>query len=225
MQTQMMRAERLASAGLLAAGVAHEVGNPLTCISSLAQVLKTRARDGQIQQGLADIEVHAGRIERILRGLTQLVRPRALAFEEASFERIVRSAMKLARHNPAVRRMPMTATFAPDLPPVCAAADQMLQVFLNLILNAAEAGGGLAIEASAVEGEVRVVFRDTGPGMSPEQLRRLFDPFSSTKSDETHLGLGLFVSHEIVRQHGGRIIATSAPGGGSTFSVHLPRER
>jgi PAS domain S-box-containing protein len=225
MQMQMVRAERLAAAGLLAAGVTHEVGNPLTCISSLAQVFGARARDPEIRQGFNDIELHAGRIERILQGLTQLTRPTVLPFQDCSVENIVRSAMQLAQHNPAARRMRISAAFDATLPPIHVAPDQLLQVFLNLILNAAEAGGDLAIEAAAEGAEVRIAFRDTGGGMSDEQLGKLFDPFYSVKEGEQHMGLGLFVSHEIVRQHGGTIVAESKLGSGSTLSVLLPAER
>jgi PAS domain S-box-containing protein len=123
MQMQMVRAERLAAAGLLAAGVTHEVGNALTCISSLAQVLRTRARDPEIRQGFHDIELHAGRIERILQGLTQLTRPSPLPFQDCAVENIVRSAMQLARHNPAARKMRITAAFDGELPPIHVAPD------------------------------------------------------------------------------------------------------
>jgi PAS domain S-box-containing protein len=225
MQVQMVRGERLAAAGLLAAGVAHEVGNPLTCISSLAQVLRGRPQQTEVAQGLEDIEQHAGRIERILQGLTQLTHPGPLPFQECAIEEIVRSAMHLARHNPAARRMDIRATLDPGLTPIRIAPDQLLQVFLNLILNAADAGGALVIEATAANDAVRIAFRDTGRGMSRDQLRRLFDPFYSTKESGPHMGLGLFVSLEIVRQHGGTIVADSELGSGSTFTVVLPTER
>lgn len=225
MQVQMIRGERLAAAGLLAAGVAHEVGNPLACISSLTQVLSTRTRDADLEQGLRDIEVHAGRIERILEGLTQLTRPGPLPFQDCSIEPLVRSAVHLAQHNPRARRMSISTTFASELPTVRVAPDQLLQVFLNIILNAADAGGALAIDATATSDAVRIAFRDTGWGMSRDQLRKLFDPFYSTKESGQHMGLGLFVSLEIVRQHGGTIVADSELGSGSTVTVILPTER
>lgn len=224
MQRQMVSAERLAAAGLLAAGVAHEVGNPLACISSLSEVLRARAGDPGIQRGLDDIEIHAGRIEKIVQELTQLTRPASSEFRRCSIEEIVRSAIQLVRHNPAARRIGVAARVAPDLPAVRAAPDQLLQVFLNLVLNAADAGGDLTITAVAEDGELHVTFADTGRGMSHDELRKLFDPFYSTKEKEKHMGLGLFVSHEIVRQHGGSIVAESAPGSGSTFTVRLPVE-
>jgi len=222
---QIVRSERLAAAGLLAAGVAHEVGNPLTCISSLAQFLMARASDPVIREGLENIEVHVERISRIVQDLTRLTRPAPATLREASVGNLVDTAVNLARHNPAVRRMKMDSAVDPALPAVRVAPDHLVQVFLNLILNAADSGGHLTIRAARTGGAIRVIFDDTGCGMTAEEMRRLFDPFHSTKDNETHLGLGLFVSHEIVRQHGGDLLVESQPGVGSTVTVVLPMER
>ena len=221
---QIVRSERLAAAGLLAAGVAHEVGNPLTCISALAQVLMARTSDKAILDGLENIEVHVGRISRIVQDLTRLTRPAPATLREASVGNLVDTAVNLARHNPAVRRMKMDSAVDPALPAVRVAPDHLVQVFLNLILNAADSGGNLTIRAVGAGGTIRVIFEDTGCGMTAEEMRRLFDPFHSTKDNETHLGLGLFVSHEIVRQHGGDLLVESQPGVGATVTVVLPVE-
>ncbi len=222
---QIVRSERLAAAGLLAAGVAHEVGNPLTCISSLAQFLMARASDPAMREGLENIEVHVDRISRIVQDLTRLTRPAPATLREASVGNLVDTAVNLARHNPAVRRMKMDSAVDPALPAVRVAPDHLVQVFLNLILNAADSGGHLTIRAVRTGGAIRVIFDDTGCGMTAEEMRRLFDPFHSTKDNETHLGLGLFVSHEIVMQHGGELLVESQPGVGSTVTVVLPMER
>jgi len=222
---QIVRSERLAAAGLLAAGVAHEVGNPLTCISSLAQFLMARATDPAIREGLESIEVHVGRIGRILQDLTQLTRPAPAMLSEASLKDLVDTAVSLARHNPVVRRMRVENVVEPTLPSVRVAPDRLVQVFLNLILNAADAGGELTIRAVHASDAIRVIFEDKGRGMTPDEMRRIFDPFHSTKDNEAHLGLGLFVSHEIVRQHGGELSVESQPGVGSAFAVVLPLEQ
>jgi PAS domain S-box-containing protein len=222
---QIVRSERLAAAGLLAAGVAHEVGNPLTCISALAQVLMARTSDKGILDGLENIEVHVGRISRIVQDLTRLTRPAPATLREASVGNLVDTAVSLARHNPAARRMKMDSVVDPALPAVRVAPDHLVQVFLNLILNAADSGGNLTIRAVGRDGTIRVIFEDTGCGMTAEEMRRLFDPFHSTKNNETHLGLGLFVSHEIVRQHGGDLLVESQPGIGATVTVVLPVEQ
>src|SRR6266853_1003556 len=222
---QIVRSERLAAAGLLAAGVAHEVGNPLTCISSLAQFLMARAADPAIREGLENIEVHVDRISRILQDLTQLTRPAPAMLSQASLKDLVDTAVNLARHNPVVRRMRVENVVEPTLPSVWVAPDRLVQVFLNLILNAADAGGELTIRAVHASDAIRVIFEDKGRGMTPDEMRRIFDPFHSTKDNETHLGLGLFVSHEIVRQHGGELSVESQPGVGSAFAVVLPLEQ
>ena len=222
---QIVRSERLAAAGLLAAGVAHEVGNPLTCISSLAQFLMARASDPAIREGLESIEVHVERIGRTLQDLTQLTRPAPAMLSEASLKDLVDTAVNLARHNPVVRRIRVESVVGPTLPSVWVARDRLVQVFLNLILNAADAGGGLTIRAVQASDAIRVIFEDKGRGMTADEMRRIFDPFHSTKDNETHLGLGLFVSHEIVRQHGGELSVESQPGVGSTFTVALPLEQ
>src|SRR5712691_8862478 len=221
---QIVHSERLAAAGLLAAGVAHEVGNPLTCISALAQVLMARTSDGAIREGLENIEIHVGRIGRIVQDLTQLTRPTPATLSEASLEDLVDTAVNLARHNPVVRRMRVDSVVEPTLPPVRVASDRLVQVFLNLILNAADAGGNLTIRAVRASNAILVTFEDSGCGITAEQMRHLFDPFHSTKNSDNHLGLGLFVSHEIVRQHGGDLLVESQPGAGSTITVVLPLE-
>src|SRR3989440_4784266 len=222
---QIVRSERLAAAGLLAAGVAHEVGNPLTCISSLAQFLMARASDPAIREGLESIEVHVGRIGRILQDLTQLTRPAPAMLSQGSIKDLVDTAVSLARHNPVVRRMRVENVVESALPSVWVAPDRLVQVFLNLILNAADAGDELTIRAVQGSDAIRVIFEDKGRGMTPDEMRRVFDPFHSTKDNVTHLGLGLFVSHEIVRQHGGELSVESQPGVGSAFTVVLPLEQ
>src|SRR5712692_7731889 len=221
---QIVRSERLAAAGLLAAGVAHEVGNPLTCISSLAQVLKARAFSPAIREGLENIEVHVGRIGRIVQDLTQLTRPTPATLSDASLKDLVDTAMSLARHNPVVRRMRVDSVVDPALPLVRVAPDHLVQVFLNLILNAADAGGRLTVRTVGAGETIRVNFEDNGCGMTAEQMRHLFDQFHSTKNGDNHMGLGLYVSHEIVRQHGGDLLVESQPGVGATVTVVLPVE-
>ena len=221
---QIVRSERLAAAGLLAAGVAHEVGNPLTCISSLAQVLKARTADDAVRHGLENIEVHVDRIGRIVQDLTRLTRPTPTAVRETSIRDLVDTAVSLARHNPVVRLMRVDTVVDQDLPLVRVSPDHLVQVFLNLILNAADAGGKLGVRAFQSGDTVRVRFEDSGCGMTAEQMRHLFNPFQSTKNSDSHLGLGLFVSHEIIRQHGGDLLVESQPGAGSTITVVLPME-
>jgi PAS domain S-box-containing protein len=222
LQAQMIGSERLAATGLLAAGVAHEIGNAVTCVSSLCQMLAGIAVDPKVRQGLRDVQGHTDRISRTLEDLTRLSRPRPVEIRETALGELIDTAVRLARHSRGAHRMNIVATVAPSLPTVRVSADHVVQVFINLILNAAESGGDLSIAAAGDEHAVRVEFRDTGCGMSADQIDRLFDPFSSTKEGDGHLGLGMFVCREIIRHHQGRITVESRPGGGSTVTVTLP---
>jgi PAS domain S-box-containing protein len=225
LNVQLVRSERLATAGLLAAGVAHEIGNPVACITSLVEMLSARAGSRPVRRGLADIGEHAARIEKIVEDFTRLARSAPLEFRPHAVAELVDTAITLARHNPVARPLRVTVRLDPDLPPVLVTGARILQVFLNLVLNAAEAGGALLVTATAVDEAVHVRFRDTGVGLAPATLERAFDPFFSTKESTTHMGLGLFVSHEIVRQHGGTMLAESESGQGATFTVVLPAAR
>jgi PAS domain S-box-containing protein len=222
LQERMIRGEQLAATGLLAAGVAHEIGNALTCVSSLCQMLASLAVEPRLRQGLRDVLGHADRIDRILQDLTRLARPRPFQIAETALAELLDTAVRLARHHRVVHPMRIVTTVEPALPAIHVSADHLQQVFVNLILNAAESGGDLTIAAARDGDAVRVEFRDTGCGMSAEQLERLFDPFFSTKEGAGARGLGLFVCHEIVRHHQGRIAADSRPGVGSTVTVTLP---
>lgn len=218
----MIGSERRAATGLLAAGVAHEIGNAVTCVSSLCQMLASLAGDPRVRQGLRDVQGHTHRIERSLQDLTRLARPRVFELRETPLGELIDTAVRLARHSRVAHGMGIVAAVPPSLPTLRVSADHVLQVFINLILNAAESGGDLSIAAASDEHTVRVEFQDTGCGMSAGQLDRLFDPFSSTKDGAGHLGLGMFVCREIIHHHRGRITVESRPGAGSTVTVTLP---
>lgn len=221
---QAIQTERLATAGRLAAGVAHEVGNPLACVSSLAETLSQQTTEGRMQGGLEQIQHHVERVERIVRDLTRLARPSRLSIRRVSVGELLQSAVELGRHAPSARKTRITLTCESDALYVSVDPDRIVQVFLNLILNAADAGGDLEISASRINDQVNVMFHDNGRGIPAEMLPQVFDPFFSTKT-ERHAGLGLFVSHETIRQHGGVLLVESQLGLGSTFTVRLPCAR
>lgn len=221
LQAQVVNTERLATAGLLAAGVAHEIGNPLAGVSSLAQMLRQQSTEPLVQRGLHDIERHVARIDHIVRELTRVARPTRIHLRKIRLDEVLDRAVELARHVPTARTMPITVVDGAGLRDVHGDADRLAQVFLNLILNAADAGGELTVQFAHDHEHVSVSFSDTGRGMGPEEMRRVFDPFFSTKTNG-HAGLGLFVSHETVRQHAGRLLVDSRAGAGATFTVVLP---
>ena len=224
-EREVMRSDQLAMVGQLAAGVAHELRNPLTSVKMLVQ---HGLREGELQglaaEDLAIIEREIRRMERILQQFLDFARPVKPTRRPLSLAAIVRRALALVE----VRARKQSVQLHFHEPSVAliveADEDQLQQLVLNLILNALDlmpAGGTLSItldRPNAQQCEVHV--SDTGPGIAAELLPRLFDPFVSTK--ETGIGLGLAVSHRIALSHGGTLSAANQPGGGARFSLTLP---
>ena len=224
-----LRSERLATVGRLAAGVAHEVGNPLGAIAGYAELARTRLEAGaappaELADLLARISGEAARIDAIIRDLLDFARPADLALAPVSLARAVEGAVRLARMQPRFRAVEVAVDLPADLPKVRADERRVGQVLLNLLLNAGDAmeGAGAVRVGARTEGDhVRVEVADRGPGILPEHLPRLFDPFFTTKSPGNGTGLGLAVCHGIVESLGGDIRAGNAPGGGAVFTVRL----
>lgn len=224
-EREVLRAEQLAAVGQLAAGVAHEIRNPLTSIKMLVQA----GREGDPPGGLAsdDLEVierEVRRMERSLKTFLDFARPPKPERREIELAPVIRHTLDLVRGRAVKQRVEVR--FDPPAEPVRLFADpEMLrQVFVNLALNALDvmpAGGRLEIALEPLAGTwVRAVVRDTGPGVAPEIEPRLFQPFVSSK--ETGLGLGLVTSRRIVEDHGGTLTTANPPGGGACFYVRLP---
>lgn len=222
-QAQIIRAEKMAAVGRLAASVAHEINNPLQAIALHLQLLADESLSADGQRHLKVVQQEFNRIAGIVERLLDFQRPQkgqrqpvdvlaALDYVIMLAEKqLQRSAVALVKHLP------------PALPAVLVVENQLKQVFLNLILNAAEAmptGGTLTIAACHEGNEIHIEFADTGPGLPPEVKAHLFEPFYTTKADGS--GLGLAVSHEIIANHGGTMTVHNAPGEGATFRVALP---
>jgi len=223
----LIRTEKLATAGTLAAGVAHEVNNPLASISSLVQSLMARASDERDRETLRLILQQITRISGVLRDLMDFARPKAPARSPADLNEIIARSIALARFDKRFKQLTVRTVFAPGLPPLPLDADQMQQVFLNLLLNARDAigeqpnGGEIAITTCRSAGEVRAEISDDGSGIPPENLERIFDPFFTTKAKGQGTGLGLAVCHSIVTAHGGHISVTPQAHG-TVFTVAFP---
>ncbi|NLD71143.1 MAG: PAS domain S-box protein, partial [Chloroflexi bacterium] len=230
-QAALLQAEKLAVTGRLAASFAHEIGNPLQSILSVLSVLRDgmagQSEDLRLLQVAEEEIVRASNIVRQLRDLHRRSEPAER--RPTDLRELLESSLLLTRQQAKSHEVAVHLEVAEDLPRVPLAADQMQQVFLNLILNGIEAmpgGGVLRVRAVRTPGHngaadgVRLDFSDTGAGIAPEDLPRVFESFYSTKP--SGLGLGLYVSHGIVQQHGGHITVESAPGQGTTFSVWLP---
>jgi signal transduction histidine kinase len=224
----MIRAEKLATAGALAAGVAHEVNNPLASISSLVQSLTARAQSERDRETLRLILAQITRISGVLRDLMDFARPKLPARAPADLNDIVTRSLELARFDKRFKQLTVKTTLSAGLPPLALDADQMQQVFLNLLLNARDAigedrSGEIAVTTCRRAGEVNVEIADNGSGIPPEHLERIFDPFFTTKPKGQGTGLGLAVCHSIVATHGGHISVTPQARG-TVFTVAFPEE-
>ncbi len=228
---RLLRAERLAVAGQLAAGVAHDIRNPLTAIRSTIQYLRHDFQDGGPKRELVDeVLTEVDRIDRTVDGLLSLTRTRSFEPEIVDLAEIVRQSVSLVRAQ--ARRQNVRLEEAPSLPEARVLGDsgELRQLCMNLLMNALQAmpdGGGLRVGLSVAASEgpaasraVDIAIADTGAGIPPDHLERVFDPFFTTKRDGT--GLGLSICHGIVERHGGEIDIASEPGRGTTATVRIP---
>jgi two-component system, NtrC family, sensor kinase len=229
LEEQLQVSEKMASIGLLAAGVAHEVNTPLTGISSFTQMLLENADPEDPRTRLLEkIERQTFRAAKIVNGLLNLARQGAPAGPERApvdVNAVVNDVLALLEHQLEIGRIKVRRELAAKVPVVCGAEHKLQQVFLNLVLNARDAmpkGGWLSI-ATKVDGDrVLVEVGDTGSGIPSEHLSRIYDPFFTTKTMGQGTGLGLSITYGIVREHEGTITVQSAIGQGTTFTVSLP---
>lgn len=220
----MVRNEKLATAGALATGVAHEVNNPLASISSLVQSLLMRAEEERQRETLRVILTQITRISGVLRDLMDFARPKAPELKPTDLNQVILKSLELARFDKRFKQLTVSTSLAGNLPLLQLDADRMQQVFLNLLLNARDAieeaatDGQIVISTSQVNGEIWAEISDNGVGISQEHLERIFDPFFTTKPKGQGTGLGLAVSHSIVTAHGGRI-AVQLQERGTSFAL------
>jgi PAS domain S-box-containing protein len=234
LEQQVLHSEKLASLGRLAAGVAHEIGNPLTSISTFAQLLREMATDEFSQNSLDIINNHIQRITDIVRQMSTFSRPDSTNIKYAQLNDILRSSLDLMRLD---KRMKSTIEIAvnldPELPKTMIDEGQISQIFINIILNALDAmpeGGTLRVatrRGSDDQGRDAILmeFADTGVGIPAGDIEKIFDPFYTTKEAGKGTGLGLAVSYSIIKRHKGDIKVESQLGKGTTFTLILPVEK
>jgi two-component system sensor histidine kinase PilS (NtrC family) len=223
------RQDRLAAVGRVAAGIAHEIRNPLAAMRGSIQVLRSEMDGDPGQAELMEIVLReSDRLNHIITDFLTYARPRPVSLAETDLREPLRETFTLLRHSPETRDEHIIEEDFPD-EPVRAQADAagLRQVFWNLsrnALSAMPAGGRLRVELRTTNyGRVRITFTDTGAGMSPEQVERLFEPFSSSTTGGT--GLGLSIVYQIIRDHGGTINVRSREGHGTTIIIELPENR
>jgi len=223
-QQQLIRSEKLAATGRLAVSLAHEINNPLQAVRNLLFLtLEPEVGEAKRREFLEMASEEASRLITLVQQTLEFYRPEQAQAGPVDINAAVERVLALARKKLTHSDVQVELALAPDLPPVNGMPDQLAQVFLNLIVNAAEAmndGGQLRIETHIDADQVEVIFADTGPGIAPEDLSHIFEPFYTTKTSGT--GLGLAVSYNIIESHHGTLGVASVPGHGATFTVRLP---
>jgi PAS domain S-box-containing protein len=232
LETQLAQADKLSSIGLLAAGVAHEINTPLAVISSYAQMLSKQLRgdaraDARLGPVLDKITQQSFRAAEIANGLLNFSRTSTTEFRSTDLNQVIRDTLSLLEHQFRTAQIFVDLELAGGLPPINGNPGKLQQVFLNLFLNAKEAmpGGGRVRVATVVNGHVEAVIADSGSGIAPEHLKRIYDPFFTTKNmpgEKRGTGLGLAVSYGIIQEHAGKIHVESAIGAGTTFHLEFP---
>jgi signal transduction histidine kinase len=233
LEGQLTQAEKLSSIGLLAAGVAHEVNTPLAVISSYAQILAKQLHGDERRSALLEkITKQTFRASEIVNNLLNFSRTSGTEFAFVDVNKIIRETLTLLEHQFKTAKIAVDQQLHPELPPIYGNAGKLQQVFLNLFLNAKDAmsnGGSLTVMTGNGTG-VSVAVRDTGSGIAPEHVARIYDPFFTTKNaardgQPKGTGLGLSVTYGIIQEHAGKIRVESRPGEGTTFFLEFPLAR
>ncbi len=230
-QTALIRSERLATIGQMAAQIAHEVRNPLNALGLNADMLAEDVRSGSADEAaetVAAIKNEVRRLTEVTEAYLSLGRLPPLRLDPYPLGVLVGELVRFQQEELEQKGVTVTLELPEDLPEVMVDSSQLRQALLNIVRNASEAlaeggGGTLTVSASALPTEVRLDVADDGPGMEADNVARIFDPFFSTK--ETGSGLGLPITHQVIAEHGGRIACTSSLGEGTTFSIWLPRSK
>ena len=233
LEAQLSQADKLSSIGLLAAGVAHEVNTPLAVISSYTQMLAKQLQSDTQKSGLLEkITRQTFRASEIVNNLLNFSRTSGSEIGDVDVNKVIADTLALLEHQFKVAKVEVQRSFEPKLPPIQGNPGRLQQVFLNLFLNAKDAmPGGGNLRVSTLNGEsVSVSVSDTGSGIAPENIQRIYDPFFTTKNSPREgqargTGLGLSVTYGIIQEHAGKIRVESHPGAGTTFTLDFPLSR
>ena len=224
---QLIHSEKLSAVGTLVVGIAHEVGKPLTAISAIAQLLKSKTTDPYFNDKISIIQQQIDRISRTVRTLVDFSKPIAQKVERIYLNNVIEQVFRIIKYDKRLKYYQMTTDFEAKLPLVNASFDQILQVFVNMCLNAADAmegkkDGTLKIRTWSEGLWVFASISDNGPGIPEASLPRIFEPFFTTKEKDKGTGLGLWVSYNIIKSFYGQIQVDSKAGKGTTFTIALP---
>ena len=229
LEDQLIQNEKLTSIGLLAAGVAHEVNTPLAVISSYSQMLRKEISPEDSRNKLLEkITKQTFRASEIVNSLLNFSRTNATEFTEVDVHQLITDTIALLQHQLKSGRIRVEQELGAECPITFGNAGRLQQVFLNLIVNARDAmpeGGELRVLTDTMNSKIEILVQDTGTGISPENIKKIYDPFFTTKAPGKGTGLGLSVSYGIVQEHGGTISVESKQGVGTTFRLELPLVR
>ena len=229
---QLGRSEKLAAIGALAAGVAHEINNPIGVIKNKVEILRHRIDDGDTQDALRReldvVDRHIQRIGNVTQGLLTFAKETPFSLKPVAVNALAREAAELVQAPFRGAEIELALAFDARDPRVMGSANHLLQVLINILLNARDASppsSTVFLSTKMEEGEVALVIRDQGTGIPADLLPKIFDPFFTTKDVDKGTGLGLAISHGIIERHGGHIDVDTVVGEGTTFAVVLPPER
>jgi PAS domain S-box-containing protein len=227
LQQQLLTSEKLASIGLLSAGVAHEINTPLTGISSYVQILQKKLSDSSHSQILSKIEDQTERVTRIIKNLLNFARsPSDLSFHRMNLKESIEDIISLIDYKLKTINIKLDLNLKP-LDSIWAQEERLQQVFINIILNAIDAmpkGGALKIDLSQDNNKVMIRIQDTGTGIKKQHLPHIFDPFFTTKGVGKGTGLGLSIGYAVIQEHEGHISVKSEKGKGTTFTISIPMD-
>jgi len=225
-QTQISHQEKMASLGMMAAGIAHEIGNPLTSISSMAQVIKRKNENHDINEYVTNILKNIERISRIVRELVDFSRPTSYKEAPGDINEIIKSAVGIIKYDRRSKNLTYSLKLEPELPKTVLVSDHLLQVFLNILINSIDASEGsgdeIFVKSFTKNGNIHIEISDKGIGIPSQMQKKIFEPFFTTKEVGKGTGLGLTVSYGFIKKLNGEIKVKSEGGKGSTFSVIIP---
>ncbi|MGA7647003.1 MAG: PAS domain S-box protein, partial [Terriglobales bacterium] len=228
LEQQIIQSERLAAMGQMIGGFAHELNNPLTSILGMAELLQEGDASESARKQLSILHKEARRAAEIVQNLQYFARPPVPGRSQVNLNELVQRVVQMQSYP--LRKSNITVDFLqePAIPAIVADPNQLMQVFLNLLLNAEQAirenreKGTIRVRIGSKPDSVWIVFQDDGPGIAPENLEHIFDPFFTTKRPGRGTGLGLSICKTVLREHGGNIEVTTAPDGGAVFTITLP---
>jgi C4-dicarboxylate-specific signal transduction histidine kinase len=231
LEKQLIHTQKMESIGTLAAGVAHEVGNPLASISALVQVAERNTEDVFIKEKLALVKNQVTRISKIIKDLVDFSRPSNFELQRVNINDCLKEAVEITRVGTKAKNVIFDVKLSRELPTLPLVADQLEQVFVNIVLNAIDAINEskndkqekrISIESALVDDEAVITFIDSGSGIKEENLNKIFEPFFTTKTQGKGTGLGLWVSYGIIKSFQGNIEVDSKPEIGTKFTIKLP---